>query len=124
MNRESQEIQELFQELCSQPKLAFPQSRQSINAPTDGGVYIIRKDARVLHVGRTQRGANGLNQRLKNHLHGTSSFTIEYLKGDGDILRQQGYTYQYLVVRDTRKRALLEAYTQGMLCPEHLGTGE
>jgi hypothetical protein len=87
-------------------------------------VYIIYKEEVVLHTGRTLRGKDGLQQRLKNHLHGSSSFTVEYLKGKGATLREGGYTYQYLELGDSRKRALLEAYAIGTLCPEHLGLGE
>jgi hypothetical protein len=124
MNTESQEVKKLFDELCAQPKRSFPQCRQPLDAPSKPGVYIIRKDETVLHVGRTLRGMGGLHQRLKNHLHGSSSFTNEYLEGNGETLREGGYTYQYLEVEDPRKRALLEAYAVGTLCPEHIGLGE
>ncbi len=87
-------------------------------------MYIIRKGETVLHVGRTLRGQDGLHQRLKNHLHGSSSFTREYLKGKGATLRESGYVYQFLELEDSRKRALLEAYAIGTLCPEHLGLGQ
>jgi len=124
MNRECQEVKRLFDELCTHPKRSFPKSRQPLDAPSKPGVYIIRKEETVLHVGRTLRGRDGIHQRLKNHLHGSSSFTNEYLQGKGTTLREDGYTYQYLVLEDPRKRALLEAYTVGMLCPEHVGLGE
>ena len=124
MNSESEEIKMLFNELNLQPKLLFPQYRQPLDAPSKPGVYIINKEETVLHVGRTLRGKDGIHQRLKNHLHGSSSFTNEYLKGKGAILREDGYTYQYLVLEDSRKRALLEHYAIGTLCPMHLGTGE
>jgi excinuclease UvrABC nuclease subunit len=123
MNRESQKVMKLFDQLCKQPKRPFPQYRQSLVASSKPGVYIIRKDDTVLHVGRTLRGRDGLNQRLKNHIHGSSSFTNEYLKGNGAILRGDGYTYQYIVVEDPRKRALVEAYAIGKLCPAHIGLG-
>lgn len=124
MNNECEEIEALFEELTEQPRRSFPQNRQPIDAPSKPGVYIIRKGEIVLHVGRTLRGRNGLRQRLKNHLHGSSSFTNKYLKGKGSVLREDGYTYQYLVLEDPRKRALLEAYAVGTLCPEHIGLGE
>lgn len=124
MNSESEEIKMLFNELNVQPKLLFPQYRQPLETPSKPGVYIINKEETVLHVGRTLRGKDGIHQRLKNHLHGSSSFTNEYLKGKGAILREDGYTYQYLVLEDSRKRALLEAYAVGTLCPEHIGLGE
>ncbi len=124
MNKECKEIKKLFDELCSQPKRAFPKSLQPLNAPSRSGVYIIRKEETVLHVGRTLRGKNGIHQRLKNHLYGSSSFTNKYLQGKGATLRGDGYTYQYLVLEEPKKRALLEAYAFGMLCPEHIGLGE
>lgn len=124
MNSESQEIKMLFGKLFAQPKRSFPQDRQPLDAPSKLGVYIIRKGETVLHVGRTLRGRDGIHQRLKNHLYGSSSFTNEYLKGKGATLREDGYTYQYLELEDPRKRALLEAYAVGTLCPEHIGLGE
>ena len=123
MNKENQEIIALFEVLRSQPKRSFPRSRQPLDAPTTHGVYIMRKNETVLHVGRTVYGQNGLYQRLNNHLHGASSFTRGYLKGKGATLRESGYTYQFLELEDSRKRALLEAYAIGTLCPEHLGLG-
>jgi hypothetical protein len=87
-------------------------------------VYIIYKEGVALHVGRTPRGKGGLRQRLKNHLHGSSTFTVKYMQGKGATLREGGYTYQYLELEDSRKRALLEAYAIGTLCPEYLGLGE
>jgi hypothetical protein len=124
VNNERQVIKDLFENLCSQPKRAFPQSRQPLDAPAKHGVYIICKGETVLHVGRTVSGQDGLYQRLNNHLHGSSSFTRGYLKGKGTTLRESGYTYQFLELEDSRKRALLEAYAIGMLCPEHLGVGQ
>lgn len=124
MMSECQRIQELFKELCAQHELSFPQKRKPLDAPSKPGVYIIRKDGDVLHVGRTLRGKGGLHQRLKDHLHGSSSFTNEYLNGRAATLREKGYTYQYLVVKDPRVRALLEAYAVGTLCPKHIGLGK
>lgn len=123
-NKESLEIEKLFKKLCNQPRRIFPQQHQHLDAPLNQGVYIIRKKETVLHVGRTLRGKYGLRQRLTNHLHGSSSFTNEYLKGDGTILRNRVYTYQFIEISDSRKRALLEAFAVGALCPEHVGLGE
>jgi hypothetical protein len=114
----------LFGQLCKQLKHSFPKPRRSLDATSKHGVYIIRKDKTVLHVGRTLRREDGLDGRFNDHLHGSSSFTDKYLKGKGSILRENGYTYQYLEVEDPRKRALLEAYAIGILCPEHIGLGE
>ncbi|HCC68276.1 MAG TPA: hypothetical protein DEP99_00075 [Nitrospiraceae bacterium] len=124
MIRESQEVKKIFDELCAQTKRPFPKFSQPLDAPSKPGVYIIRKKEVVLHVGRTLRGKGGIHQRLKNHLHGLSSFSAKYLKSKGVTLRKDEYTYQYLVLEDPRKRALLEAYAVGTLCPEHIGLGE
>jgi len=123
MASEKQKIEKLFTSLCQQPILQFPQEHKKLQATTKPGVYVIRKKNIVRHVGRTHRGKKGLFQRLNNHLHGSSSFTNEYLKGNGAILRK-GYTYQFLVVKNARLRALLEAYAIGTLCPKHIGLGE
>jgi hypothetical protein len=61
--------------------------------------------------------------RLANHLHGLSSFTKHYLEGKGSKLRQ-GYSYRCLPVKNLRRRALLEAYAIGCLCPKHIGLGQ
>jgi hypothetical protein len=117
------EIHRLLQKLLKAKQESFPQKRQPPNAPTDPGVYIIYDPkGRVAHVGRSVRGKNGLHQRLKNHLQANSSFTNNYLKGDGSKLRN-GYKYKYLVIQDPRKRALVEALAIGTLCPLHLGLG-
>lgn len=122
MAPEKQKVKKLFKALCKQPMWQFPQARRKLEAPLKPGVYIIRKGRVVLHVGRTVRGRGGLQQRLKNHLHGNSSFTNEYLNGKGDKLRK-GHTFQLLVVKNRRLRALLEAYATGKLCPKHIGLG-
>lgn len=121
---EIQQIQGLFNELCRQPECPFPQHHKPLVASSQPGVYVIRKQGILLHVGRTLRARGGLHQRLKNHLHGSSSFTDKYLKGTGAILRDDGQTYQCLEVEDPRQRALLEAYAVGSLCPKHIGSGE
>ncbi len=112
MTPERQKVEELFTELCKQRMVQFPQEREQLEAPSEPAVYVIRKGEIVLHVGRTLRGRDGLYQRLKNHLHGSSSFTDKYLKGNGATLRK-GHTYQFLVVEDARLRALVEAYATG-----------
>ncbi len=124
MMAENQRIQELFNELHVQREFPFPQHGRPLAAPREPGVYVIREGETVLHVGRTLRAKGGLHQRLKDHLHGSSSFTDKYLKGNGAILRDSGHTYQYLKVEDPRLRALLEAYAVGSLCPKHIGLGD
>jgi len=123
MKSEKTEIQNLHKNLISQNRSKFPEKGKPLNVPCTHGVYIIRKGNKVLHVGRTHRGKKGLHQRLSNHLHGASSFAVEYLKSMGEKLRK-GHTYQYLEVKGDRQRALLEAYAVGTLCPVHLGLGK
>lgn len=120
---ECEKVKKLFNQLVNQEKQRFPQEREQWKAPTTHGVYVIRKDEIVLHVGRTLRGKGGLRQRLQNHLSGASSFTEGFLDGDGAKLRDQSYTYQYLEEENSRLRALLEAYAVGTLCPKHIGLG-
>lgn len=123
MLSEQTKIIRLFSNLITQPINPFPQQREQLNAPSEPGVYIIRKERIVLHVGRTVRGKRGLYQRLNNHLRGQSSFVQDYLSGNFNTLRNAEYTYQCLVVLDDRIRALLEAYAIGSLCPQHIGLG-
>ena len=115
MNDESQEVKRLFCELCAQPKRLF--ERQPLDAPSKPGVYIIRQGETVLHIGRTLRGRGGLHQRLKNHLHGSSSFTKEYLKGRGATLREGGYAYQYLELEDLENEHFLKPMQLGHFAP-------
>ena len=120
---ERQQIKSLLTRLNSSKVKLFPAERQRIAAPDTHGVYLIRSPSgRVVHVGRTVRGHAGLAQRLTNHLRGQSSFTIGYLRGNGDRLRQ-GYTFQFIVVRKRRSRALLEHAATAWHCPAHLGLG-
>lgn len=117
------EIDSLLKELVASEAIPFPKPRQSLNAPSQHGGYLIYSPkGKILHVGRTLRGKNGLKQRLHNHLMTASSFSIQYLKGDGSVLRK-GYCYKFLVVSSPTKRAYLEAYATGILCPLHIGTG-
>jgi len=126
MSTEYERIAELLEELLGQEKHRFPQKRQPLDAPEKHGVYIIRKNDTVRHVGRTLCGRYGLRQRLADHLAGNSSFVRDDddFNGEGARLRGNGYTYQYLVVECPRKRALLEALAAGTLCPAHVGTGD
>ena len=126
---EFDKIHELFKDLLKAERKVFPGLGGTLDAPKEQGVYIIyspESDGEVvLHVGRTLRGKNGLQQRLQNHLSTASSFTIEYFKkskGGGSLLRGT-HTFSFLVVAEPRERALLEAYAVGMSCPKHLGLG-
>lgn len=123
--REARVVRALLNRLERAPMTRFPKRGERICAPDKHGVYVVYspRARRVVHVGRTYRGAVGLRRRLKNHLHRQSSFTSEYLKGNGDKLRH-GYTFRCLPVAAPRIRALLENYATGSLCPVHLGTNE
>jgi hypothetical protein len=116
-------IQSLFKKLVSEDPKDFPRAREKLDAPTSKGVYlIISPSGNVLHVGSTPRARNGLHQRLKDHLRGSSSFAKNYLDGEGGKLRS-GYKFIYVKVVGARQRAILECYAIGQLQPAHLGTG-
>lgn len=118
---ERKRIRKLLSDLNRQRLYTFPEPRCSLDAPREHGVYIIRNSrGRVVHVGRTYRGKAGLLQCLRNHLAAQSSFVVAFLDGDGSRLRN-GYTFQYLKVRDERERALLEYLATAWHCPKHLG---
>lgn len=123
-SREQAHVRRCFSKLKGARLTHFP-AKGWPDVPDKQGVYIIYapRSGRVVHVGRTYRGTRGLFQRLKNHLQGASSFTAHFLKGNGSRLRK-GYTYRYLPVALARRRALLELYATGYLCPAHLGTSE
>lgn len=120
---ETNKILKLHERLITSKQFIFPKSGQ-INVNANQGVYIVYSPSnKVLHVGTTKRAKGGLNQRLYNHLTGSSSFYNKYLKKKNISLRN-GYKYKYIEVKDSRKRALLEALSIGLLCPKHIGTGE
>jgi excinuclease UvrABC nuclease subunit len=120
---ERSRISKLLRRLHRQPLRRFPALHEQLDAPNAQGVYVLRDPKRkVLHVGRTLRGKNGLRQRLKNHLNAASSFVIAHLRGNGKRLRS-GYTFQYLEVPNSRERILLEYAATVWHCPKHLGDG-
>ena len=124
---EPKEIKKLYDTLLASDSVPFPKKRQPVKAPKEQGVYIIYSpEEKTLHVGRTNRAKGGLKQRLHNHLSNASSFSNIYLKQKGqkgDILRE-GYKFKCIVENDPKNRAYLEALTTGLLCPDHIGTGE
>lgn len=123
MSRELTKIKELYKSLLRQKEDFFPKSGKKLTASTKQGVYIItNRKGTVLHIGKTARAKNGIKQRLNNHLHGQSSFTIKHLEGNGSKLRGI-CKYKYIEVDNPRLRALLEAYAISNLCPKHLGLG-
>lgn len=77
---DAKEIANLLRELLANDQLPFPENGKLKDAPRTQGVYIIRENGTVLHVGRTYDGKEGLSQRLNNHLSGLSSFAKNYLK--------------------------------------------
>jgi hypothetical protein len=125
MTHELEQIAVLFRQLTRSPLKTFPALRQKLDAPDRQGVFVIfdPKGATVLHVGRTPKGQRGLFQRLRDHMSGSSSFTRKYLNGDGAELRGK-YKFRHLAVSNPRRRALLEAYAIGHLCPAHIGLGQ
>ncbi|MBU1993028.1 GIY-YIG nuclease family protein [Patescibacteria group bacterium] len=124
--KKNKKIENLLKRLVKSQFREFPKRgyAESIGVPIEQGVYIIYDyESAVVHVGRTQRGNKGLRQRLNNHLLGQSSFVKRYLKGKGNKLRGS-YRFKYLVISDSRERALVEALAIGKLCPSHLGLGD
>ncbi|MBI4559671.1 MAG: GIY-YIG nuclease family protein [Candidatus Hydrogenedentes bacterium] len=123
MQRELHKIKRLYRRLVNAQPQRFPLEGPP-KVSRKHGVYIIFSPrSTVLHVGRTVRGQKGLDQRLNNHLHGASSFTLQYLDGKGSQLRGTHW-FAYVEVSRPRSRALLEAYAVGHLCPKHLGVGK
>jgi hypothetical protein len=124
VSRELKKIEKLFRKLKQKPAFVFPLPGKRPTVTTKQGVYVILSPQnKPVHVGRTLRGKRGIAQRLNNHLHGQSSFTAEYLDGNGSKLRGK-YRFRYIEVPKARTRALLEAYAVARLCPKHLGLGE
>jgi GIY-YIG catalytic domain-containing protein len=129
---EFEEIKKLFDELRGSWEYFFSEKGKPCleNDAEDGclgqqGVYVIRNQrGTVLHVGRTV--CRSLRDRLNDHLKGNSSFTQYYnwFEGDASKLYQRRCTFQFLVEENDEKRAILEAYTTGRLCPRHIGTGQ
>lgn len=116
-------IKELFDILLTSEFFNFPVIGK-VDASESHGVYLISSPTNeILHVGKTDRGKLGLNQRIKNHLDNLSLFSIHYLKRECKVLRD-GYKFKFLVVSDAKERAYLEALATCLLCPQHIGTGE
>ena len=120
---EHEKVKALFTQLMDSPLQTFPPLRGELNATDQRGVYVIHHPrGKVAHVGRTPRAQGGIAQRLRDHMSGNSSFVIQYLKGNGSQLRGR-YRFRFIVVNSKRRRALLEAYATGQLCPTHIGVG-
>ena len=131
MDDELETVKTKFSELMRSELRTFPPAGNGLDETEDSGVYVIYSPLeKVLHVGATPRAEKGIRQRLANHLYGQSSFTRDsrYLKdqaGD-DLKERRAYVrehcrYRCLPVKEHRIRALLEAYSIGNLCPDHIG---
>ncbi len=123
------ELQELralradFTRLLKADRCAFQKGCRA--ASNSRGIYVIyKRSGRVAHVGSTPRAKRGIRQRLCNHLANQSSFCTQYLNGDGRKLIDEKYEFSFIVVPSPRRRALLEAYAIGQLCPLHIGHGK
>jgi hypothetical protein len=125
LNREQKAVKALFNDLMREERKQFPLPREKVDAPARQGVYVIYSPRvwKVVHVGKTFEGTEGLRKRLRNHMHGSSAFAREFLDGKGSKLRY-GYAFRCLPVASPRLRALLEAYAIGHLCPTHTGPDE
>lgn len=123
--RESKIVENLLKKLIKSRLHEFPKKgyTEVVGVPQEQGVYIIyNNQGAVAHVGRTQRGKKGLRQRLGNHLKGQSSFVKNFFDGKSSQLHGR-YKFKYLVIKNSRERALVEALAIGKLCPKYLGLG-
>jgi len=121
--KESLYINRLFQKLISSNFFIFP-IKGKLNATDNHGVYIIyTPEDLVVHVGSTPSGKKGLNQRLYNHISCTGMLYHNYLKVLNIEMRGT-HKFKFLIVSDPRKRALLESFTAGILCPIYFGTSQ
>lgn len=119
---ESEEIKLLYKTLVASKYYTFPLLGK-MEASSKQGVYIVYNNNRMpLHVGKTNGGRNGLNQRLHDHVSNRSTFSKLYMQKHKVALRSWG-EFQFIEIEDARVRSLLEALTAGLLCPAHIGTG-
>lgn len=90
MKSEQESVRVLFIRLMRAPPQTFPRAREKLHAPDKQGVYVIHGPReRVLHVGRTPKARRGIAQRLRDHMCAASSFTNQYLEGDGARCRSR-----------------------------------
>lgn len=121
---EPEQVHALLQALLAAIAVPFPPVKNDpLPVPTVHGVYVIEDaDGTPLHVGRTKTGQGGLQQRLYDHMYGTSSFACEYVRPSGKVVCGS-YRFKFLAVPDPRLRGLLESYAIGHLCPAYFGVG-
>jgi excinuclease UvrABC nuclease subunit len=121
---EGEEIKELFKKLVDSKIHPFTNKGTPVKVSEKHGVYIIyNSKGKLFYVGRTLSAKGGLNQRLNNHRTGASTFSKSLFKKEG-LKIDASFSLKFIEVGTDRKRALLEAYTTGCLCPPYLGTGE
>lgn len=119
---ESEQVLQLHNLLLNSELYLFPK-KGKVDVSIEQGVYIIyNQKGIVLHVGKTDRAKNGLNQRLQNHLRNQSSFSKKYLIPNTVNIRFEG-RFKYIEIENDRLRTFTEAFTVGKLCPKHVGTG-
>ena len=124
MTTEQSAVRKLVSQLHRAPRHRFPQLGRALACPPRHGVYLIfSPGGRVAHVGRTTRARAGLVDRLRAYLSGRSSFVALHLKHRRELLRR-GYSYAWIEVSNPRRRALVEALATGVICPQHIGTGD
>jgi len=120
--KEQEKILVLHKKLVASKSHKFP-CKGKIEVSIKQGVYIVYNNKKTpLHVGKTNDGKNGLDQRLLNHVRNQSSFSKLYMQINNVSLRDWG-EFQFIEIEDARERSLLEALTAGLLCPLHIGTG-
>lgn len=119
---EREHVEKLFNQLVKSAYHNFPLTGKVLVSSKQGVYIVLSKKNQVLHVGKTARAKNGLNQRLTNHLRGQSSFSREYTNKEGIDLRQTG-KFKIIEIEDNRIRSFVEALAIGKLCPAHIGTG-
>jgi hypothetical protein len=103
LTREQKTIVGLFDRLKNAPLQVFDNQPLN-NVPTEQGVYVIcGSRGKILYVGRTRSRRFGLKDRLTDHRR--------------NYKHKPGCKYRYLVVKDKRRGALLEALATGSLCP-------
>jgi hypothetical protein len=119
---ESKIIKRWYEKLTTSELHPIPEKGR-VEKSTKQGVYIIYDiNYCVLHVGRTNGGKNGIDQRILNHIRNQSSFSKLYMRPNGISLRNSSQ-FRFIEIDDPRIRSLLEALAIGLLCPLHIGTG-
>lgn len=119
---ESKRIMNLHNQLIISNKYDIPIVGKVKICPNQGVYIIYSQTGFVLHVGKTNGGKNGIDQRLLNHVRNQSSFSKLYMQLNNINLRGMA-KFQFIEIDDARTRSLLEALTAGLLCPIHIGIG-